>query len=310
MTNAHPTFSAVADVLIVRGTAAPLDALATVIIEVPHGADRAAHYFDLARTLEGPLPDQLEHFFFVNTDVGAWQLACEIARQLTEADASRVVELIRCLIPRTLIDTNRIPGGGGEGSLRQGGMTPGLPPYIEHPTDQARLAALHRTYIDGVKDRLDAVCGAGGVALIPHTYGPVTMGIERVDADIVTNLHWALAPERAESWPLRPEVDVIHATSDGESHGSVDALVALVRGYEALGIQVVENATYHMHPSTMGFVWSVRHPGHVLSWEVRRDLLVETWTPFAEMQVDPVAVARFAGPAVAAVLAFESQQRP
>ena len=53
------------------------------------------------------------------------------------------------------------------------------------------------------------VCGSGGTALIPHTYGPRTLDITRIGDDIAEQLRQALAPERAESWPLRPEVDLL-----------------------------------------------------------------------------------------------------
>ena len=42
---------------------------ATLLIEVPHGADTAAHYDALAARLVGPLPARLDRFFHVNPDV-------------------------------------------------------------------------------------------------------------------------------------------------------------------------------------------------------------------------------------------------
>jgi hypothetical protein len=133
------------------------------------------------------------------------------------------------------------------------------------------------------------------------------MGIDRVDERIVEKLHWALAPERAETWPLRPEVDVIHADADGRSFAPEGALEHLRRGYADLGLPLAENDTYRMHPSTMGMVWSERFDGQVLSLEVRRDLLVRAWTPFAEMDVVDEASERFAGPIVAAFQALLSR---
>lgn len=280
----------------VRLAGAEAEGPARLLVEVPHGADRYAHYRALAERMVGSLPDQLEHFFFVNTDVGAWQLGVAVARSLVAADPSLTVELVRCRIPRTFVDTNRVPGGGGEVDLRDGGMTPGLAPYIDHPDDRRLLSRLHGAYLDAVQGRLDAICGEGGYAFLPHTYGPVTMGIDRVDHHIVERLHWALAPERADTWPLRPEVDLIHADAEGTSYAPAGAIEALRRGYEALGIAIAENETYRMHPSTMGMVWSQRHPNQVLSLEVRRDRLVREWTPFAEMEVQEASVRHFGGP--------------
>ena len=36
-----------------------------------------------------------------------------------------------------------------------------------------------------------------------------------------------------------------------------------------------ENATYHIHPSTLAYRWAVRFPGRIFCLEVRRDLLVK-----------------------------------
>ncbi len=292
-------FHDVADHYVLAG--ADASGPARLLIEVPHGADRFAHFQAMAARMVGTLPERLEHFFFVNTDVGAWQLGEAVARSLVEQDPTLSVELVRCRIPRTFVDTNRVPGGGGEKDLSEGGMTPGLAPYIDHPDDRRLLARLHGAYLQAVEQRLDAICGEGGIAFLPHTYGPVTMGIDRVDHDIVEKLHWALAPERADTWPLRPEVDVIHADAEGRSYAPEVALEALRRGYEALGIELAENHSYVMHPSTMGMAWSQRHPLRVLSLEVRRDRIVHDWTPFAEMEVHEASVRHFGGPVVDAL---------
>ena len=64
----------VVDVEIVRGARARPDAPPDLLVEVPHGADRRAHYDALRARLRGDLPADLHAFFHVNTDVGAWQL--------------------------------------------------------------------------------------------------------------------------------------------------------------------------------------------------------------------------------------------
>lgn len=288
-----------AHIQILRGPEAALDAPPTLLVEVPHGADRMAHYEAVASALNGSLPRDLHHFFCVNTDVGAWQLGVAVAEALVASNPTLVVQLIRCLVPRTFIDTNRVPDAGGD--LTRGGVTPGLQPYIHDPHDQALLRAMHADYTAQVEAAYEAVCGAGGLAFIPHTYGPVTMGIDRVDDDIVDKLHWALAPERADRWPVRAEVDLIHHDADGQSlapHGMIESLVNALADVA----QVEENGAYWLHPSTMGARWSTRYPAQVLTLEVRRDLLVAEWTPFAEMTVVPQKVARFAAP-IAEVLA-------
>jgi len=291
----HDPHFPVAHCVVLRGLEAPADAEPTLLIEAPHGADRAEHYFAMKAEIRGVLPDQLEHFFFVNTDVGSWQLALKVAEEVLRRDPTRVVELIRCLIPRTFIDTNRNPSERG-GDLTKGGMTPGLQPYVHDEADQAWLRSLHERYTAVVEEEMAAVMAQGGYAFIPHTYGPVSMGIRSVDDDIVRNLHWALAPERADSWPVRPEVDLIHAREDGTSLAPEGMVEALAAAYRDDDLEVALGGTYYLHPATTGFTWSQRWPGRVLTLEVRRDLLVHDYTPFAEMKVRSEALRRFAAP--------------
>jgi hypothetical protein len=297
----------ICDVAAYRGAAVAPNAAFDLLIEVPHGADREAHYLRWKEQLRGALPADLEEFFFINTDVGAWDLGVAVAEQLVARDPARSVLLIRCLIPRTLIDTNRVPAQPA-GELAAGGMTPGLPPYVRDAADHDLLRAAHAAYTAVVEQAMTEVCGAGGLAFVPHTYGPVTMGIERVDDDIVRQIRWACSPEQVGRWPVRAEVDVIHRTGAGDSLAPSLAVEGVVKGYKALGIQVVEGESYYLHESTMGYVWSSRHPGRVLSLEVRRDLLVDAWMPFAEMTVRSEAAARFAGPIVDGLLAALAHQ--
>ena len=65
------------------------------------------------------------------------------------------------------------------------------------------------------------------------------------------------------------------------------------------------NETYFLHPSTLGYEWSTSYPGRVLSLEIRRDLLVEAWTPFEQMRAVASKCERVAGvlaPALARAL--------
>jgi predicted N-formylglutamate amidohydrolase len=287
----------VADVELLGGAAAsgPPD----LLVEVPHGADRRAHYEALRARLEGELPAGLEAFFFVNTDVGAWQLGRRVAERLVEADPRRSALVVRSLIPRTFIDCNRLEDAA-EGELASGGMTAGIPAYVRDPRDRARLVELHRRYVALVEQ---AFAGGPAFALIPHTYGPVTLGIERVDDDIVENLRRAHAPGLVATWPRRPEVDLITRTADGTLLGSAEVARAVTAGYRALGIEVAENATYHMHPATMGYRFAAAYPGRTFTLEIRRDLLCRDWIWNLENEVDPMRIDRFAAPLATAVAA-------
>ena len=54
-----------------------------LLIEVPHGATRKSDYDAVVSKLKSTLPDQLDHFFFVNTDIGAPEGAQWLGRKLS-----------------------------------------------------------------------------------------------------------------------------------------------------------------------------------------------------------------------------------
>jgi hypothetical protein len=284
------------------GTSADLDAAPDLLVEVPHGACRRAHYDAVRSTMRGPLPDDLHVFFHVNTDVGAWDYGRRVAERVVQAHPGRQAWVVRCLLPRTFIDANRLEETSDD--LARGGMTAGLAPYVKDPRDIEALVALHRAYVEVAERAYAAVCGAGGFALSPHTYGPRTMAIPRIDETIVTLLREAHAPGTWESWPVRPEVDFVTRTPEGALLAPEGMAATLVSAFAKDGIEAAENATYAMHPSTQGHRFSARYPGQVLSLEVRRDLLVEAYTPFDEMTVRPEAADRFAAPIAHAIDAW------
>lgn len=283
----------VADVEVLRGHAAPDAAAADLLVEVPHGATRA-DYDALRARMVGALPVDLHEFFSVNTDVGAWELGRATAARVVAGDPRRVALLVRCRVPRTFIDTNRVEEATDD-QLASGGMTASVPAYVKDAGDRAMLLELHRAYV-GVVEAAHAALAEGGFVLLPHSYGPRTLGVERVDDDIVARLRWAHEAERVETWPLRPEVDLITRSADGDvavERGLVDEVAV---AYRALGVQVGENQTYHLHPSTLGHRWAARFAGRVFSLEVRRDLLVRRWNWCGENEVVLGAVERLAAP--------------
>jgi len=295
----------VAQVELLRGAAA--QGPPRLLIEVPHGADRRAHYDALLARLRGPLPPDLAAFFHVNTDVGAWDLGRALAQRVTALDPAASVALIRCLLPRTFVDTNRRLDVA-PGALSQGGMTAGVPSYVRDPADRALLSGLHADYVGLVDAAVAQVCQAGGAVLSPHSYAPRSVDIDGIDDDIAAVLRAAWAPEQRERWPLRPAVDLISTTAQGRNLGPVGVFAALRAALAPLGIEVADNATYHMHPATQGYRYALAWPGRVLCFELRRDLLVQRWEPFQEMAVDAVAIGRLAtalAPVVAGLVPVE-----
>lgn len=265
-------------------TGAPPD----LLIEIPHGATERAHYDAVRSQLRGPLPADLEAFFHVNTDVGAPELGAAIGREL--AAAGRSTLLVRCLVPRTFVDTNRSLDADAPS-----GMSAGLPAYVTDPADRALLGELHAAYVAAVTPAYDSVCGAGGLALALHTYSPRSVEAT-IDADVAANLRRAYEPAVYRTWPLRPEVDLITATPEGEELAPAGLPEAVAAALEEVWIETGRNASYTLHPATQGLLFARRHPGRVLCLEARRDLLGTPWRPFAPTRVGPRKVLRLARP--------------
>jgi hypothetical protein len=291
----------VVHVEILRGHDAKKDAPPDFLVEVPHGADAQVHYDTHRAKLTGDLPDELDVFFHMNTDVGAWPYGRATAQKLLEISPKRTALLVRALIPRTFIDCNR-PADHKGGRLDEGQLTAGIPAYVKSAADKEHLRALHRQYVDVAAAAYNAVCGRGGLALSPHTYGPRTLGIQTVDDTIVEQIRWAVAPERVDTWPARTDIDLLTRDSDGTLYAPAGLEEELVTSFTAAGYTTKANDTYNLHAATLGYTWSLAHPGQVLCLEVRRDLLVKKWSWTEETVADDAKCARVAdvlGPALA-----------
>jgi hypothetical protein len=244
--------------------------------------------------MRGDLPADLHCFFHINTDVGAWSYGRAAALHVLQEQPTRTALVVRSLIPRTLVDCNR-PAAYDGGDLHKGALTAGVPGYIEDAEDRTLLLGLHRQYVDVARSAFEWVCGRNaGFAVIPHTYGPRTLGIQGVGRDIVEQLRHACAPERESTWPLRADVDLLTHDPDGRDWSPPGMAAGLVAGFRALGLQTKLNEAYNLHPASLGHGWSVAWPHRVLCLEVRRDHLVPAWTPFDEMIPDPAKVAPIA----------------
>jgi predicted N-formylglutamate amidohydrolase len=285
------------DVALVRGAHAAPDAALDLVIEVPHGATATADFTALAAQLTSPLPDDLVAFFHVNTDAGAPELAMAIAERFVADEPARRAAVLRCRIPRTFIDCNRridVTPDAAPDEFVAGKLTPGLMPWITTAEDRARLRAAHERYVACVREAIAALATDGALLLL-HSYAPRTVDVE-VDLDIVASLRRAYQPDRASSWPLRPEVDVIGRALDGTSLAPSAVVEALRAELAPLGIAPADSATYPLHPGTLAHDHVVARPGRALCIEVRRDLLADPFEPFAEMRIAAAKVDRLAAP--------------
>lgn len=294
-----PSIPHVVDLELVRGAAA--DGPPDLLIEIPHGATRTADYDHYARQLVSPLPDGLSDFFHVNTDAGAPELAVAAAHALVAARPTRSVVIVRSRVPRTFIDCNRrLDASPAE--WKAGKVGPGLMPWITAPEDDRLLRAAFDGYVGAVA-AASAALAPDGAMLMLHTYAPRTVDVE-VDLEIVPNLRKAWADDEVARWPLRPHLDVIARTPDGVDHAPPAVVEALTAACAELGFAVARGDTYPLHPSTQAHGHVIARPGRTLCLEVRRDLLADPFTPFAEMTIGAAQVDRVAAPLATALAAW------
>jgi hypothetical protein len=282
----------VCEVELVRGARA--GDVPDLLLEVPHGATRAAHYDRLRGELRGPFPEDLRDFFFVNTDVGAPEVAQRTAELFVAADPGRSALVVRCLVPRTFVDCNRvIDVGAAPRASSAGEFTPGVHAWVRDPHDLALLLGRYRAYRALVEDAAERVCGSGGQMLMVHSYAPRSIDVA-VDDRVVERLRDAYRPERITTWPLRSPVDLIVDTPDGVRLASPELMARVRADFAAAGYDVALNGAYALHPMTLAATIAARHPGRTLCLELRRDLLVPAFTPFVELHADPPKIERVA----------------
>ncbi|MFZ5480013.1 MAG: N-formylglutamate amidohydrolase [Myxococcota bacterium] len=286
-----PSVPHVVDVTHVRGARA--DGPPSLLLEVPHGATATRDFTSVRDALRGELPAGLADFFHVNTDVGAPEIAEAIAARFVADRPTASALVVRARIPRTFIDVNRVLDLSAA-DYKSGGVTPGLPPYVRDADDVALLRARYAAYQEVAEQAFAAVCGAGGLAIMVHTYAPRSVDVE-VDADIGPKLRAAYAPEVEPTWPLRPEVDLIVRTQDGRVLADARLVDAVRARLADMGVTAATSETYPLHPSTTAYARAVRYAGRTLCLEVRRDLVADPWDPFVEMRMSGERVARVAG---------------
>lgn len=265
-----------------------------LLIEVPHGATRKSDYDAVVSKLKSKLPHQLEHFFFVNTDIGAPEGAQWLGKTLSAQGLNVVVA--RCLLPRTFIDTNRVIAPS-EGGKVVAGLTPAVPGYIDSSEDARWLTEQHGRYHAVVERAYQEVCrGANGLALQLHSYSPRSVSIEKTDGNIVEALHAAYVPEVYAKWPERPPIDIISALADGSFRAAPKLVDAVLAAYVADGIAAKENGTYHLHAVAKGYEYARAYPDQVVCVELNRGLVADPFVPFGVSPISEAKVAKMVAP--------------
>ena len=252
-----------------------------VLFEIPHGATAAEQYETLRERLRSDLPDGLDGFFHINTDIGAPEVAVASAKYLAEAGIRSVV--LRSLVPRTFIDCNRSLDHPGAGAV-----TPGLPDYIDDDDDRQLLLDLHGRYTAAANAVYEVVCQQeASYAVNLHTFAPRSIALTKIERSIVEDLRAAYLPGMINTWPMRPEVDLITRAADDAMMAPEELRDDLKQRLERTGFEVKENATYRLFHATMGYWHSKRWPDKCLCVEIRRDLLAKEFLPFQPMAICP-----------------------
>lgn len=271
---------------------------ANLVIEVPHGATRGSDFEGLRGRMIGKLPPDLDQFFYVNTDIGAPEAGEQIAAAL--ASAGFGVLVLRCLVPRTFIDCNRVVHSGPPGAMIDG-LTPAVAGYVTEPADHALLEGLHAAYHGLVERAYARVCGRGGLGLQMHSYAPRSIEVSQVDENIVAALREAYEPAVYAKWRQRPAVDIICVATDGTMLADPTLVAALREQYARIGVTATENATYKLHPATMGHRYAAAYPGQVVCVEINRGLLAEPFMAFEASPIAPDKVRFIAAPLITAL---------
>ena len=154
---------------------------------------------------------------------------------------------------------------------------------------------------------VEQVCTSGGTAVLLRSYAPRSIDVP-VDENIVQRLHAAYAPDVEPTWPLRAEVDLITRTPEGTLLADEGLATAARAAFAAGGISATESGTYPLHPSTVAYTFANRWPRQTLCLELRRDLIVKRFTPFAEMEADLEKCDRVAGLLAGALCSWWAQK--
>jgi hypothetical protein len=116
-------------------------------------------------------------------------------------------------------------------------------------------------------------------------------------------------PDKVETWTLRAMVDLIAHSPDGRLLAGEALLAATKAAYAGAGFEVAVDGAYALHQATLAYEFATRYPQQTLCLELRRDLLVTEFTPFAEMRGAPAKVDKAAAPLAAAAHAVLTASR-
>lgn len=279
-----------------------------VFIELPHGATSMAE-LEYAKRFTRDYPgDRHDLFFMANTDQGSPEYGNYLAQLLTQQKYWQKGELsqkamntishlrvavMRCQIPRTILDVNRL--WKRDAAAIESGLTPGTGPYIKNKDDLSALHDIYDFYQAEAADWYQKVCGQGGFGFNLHTYAPIS--VQPKDGEYVVDALWrAYRGGDYDLYPVRPEVELITAPEPGRFLSDRQLCDALLKQYQEMGLTVAENEPYPLHESTTAYEHAAKYPGRTLTIEISRKLLAKTFDPFTIMDMDHDQVDRLTRP--------------
>jgi hypothetical protein len=259
----------------------PQDKPIDVIIEAPHASYDKDEWMELRGRLEklgvpASILDSLESLHKVKSDVGSGNIAQAIAAHLQTLWPNLRIAVLMGDFSRVVVDFNRLAPGEG--------MTPPIPSEIQ---GEARkwLAAEHLKYLEEA-DALWGQLGPNGWGICPHTYAPRGVAIpDGMTAAQAAQAFWS-DTEAQERSPLRSPVDIIWQRPDTDTfqHKRPKILDRIKRALEdALKVVATENKEFSMLEVVTADLRMAKHPGQVVCFKVRRDLVVDPhsggWQP-------------------------------
>ncbi len=280
-----------------------------LFIDLPHGATELAHLQAVKAGLRDYPGDEYDLFFLANTDQGSPEYALRLADLLTDPSAwsdpahqrraaTTKIVLLRSLLPRTIVDVNRVWATQAE--AKAAGLTPGVPEFVR----EEELEVLHQAFLryhEQAAIGYASTSGAGGFALNLHTYGPISVAPIEGES-IVTTLKRAYTPEHYGDYPVRPVVQLITTPPGGSLLSNGPLCDALVETYAQRGIEVARDYPFNLHPATAGYTYAAKYPQRTLTMEISRAALAEVFNPFIEMAISPTKVDHMTRPIAEAIM--------
>lgn len=282
------------------GPEATPETIATVFLEIPHGATTAAH-LEAIKTLGADTPEDWDTVYWCTTDQGAPEVAQAAADLLVDPDwarealgeqaaaqaAARAVCVVRGLIPRHFIDLNRL--WIDEQEAKQANLTPIVPPFLKtQPQVGSKLRALYREYHSVINAQYELTCQAGGQAMQVHTYSPRSVSAPGGVSGQVLREAWSDA--KRESWPLRPAGQLITGRADEPALSDERLTALMVEEFGRVDFALSINDPFSFHPVTTLDALGHRWPGQVMAIELGRERLAERYDPLGPWTPSPAVV--------------------